>query len=276
MADGRLISIAGKKPLVLYRKGTKMNGKHSKAGYAWTVVAILLGLGLLLSGCGTPEPPTSEPDSPAAAPQGPGSEPAALEITGHSEEGTLTTLYIAASDVEVLAWFDEEAETHLGETFAQTPYLEYALLYDDGGMWRFYYAQPPAGIATPMQTQMHLLQSVGAGWSLFASSPDYVVSEAIPITGTAGDGSAILLQDGIDLINDELGGMIPLGQAFSQPPAFLLLSDGAADNAQYALISLIGVQSNGEMKFGQPGDGIDFVTYCNSPGVTDWWCVFFR
>jgi hypothetical protein len=245
-----------------------MNFESPKTYRVWIIAVSMLSLGLFLTSCGTQQPPTSEPDLSAAS--------AALEIGGLGAGGTPSTLYIPASDVAVMAAFTETVMTYLGEAYSQTDHLAYALLYDGGENWRLYYAQPPTGIITPTQTQMHLVQSADAHQSLFASSPYYSVSETLPLSDTDEAGSAILLNDGIELIADELGEAVPAGRVLSRPTAFLLLSDGDADQPQYALISFGPIQPDGTLDPPAPGGPHDLRGYCLRVIRPPWWCRYFR
>jgi hypothetical protein len=342
----------------MQREEAKMKGESSRARCVLIVAASMLGFGLFLAGCGTPEPSVEEPDFQAtistleeqvhqletqvstmpespldepdfrativaleeevqelaaqgsATPEPPADEPdfratisvleeqirqleaqslataeapqevktmsATLEIGGFGAEGWPNTLYIAASDVKVLGRFNKEAMEAISQAYTQTAYLEYALLYDGEENWRLYYAQPPAGIITPTRTQMHLLQAADVNQLLFASSPDYLVSEVIPISGTDEAGFSIPLQDGINLIKDELDDHVATGQVLSRQTAFLLLSDGVADQPQYTLISFGAVQPDGTLKPPLPGGYQDLVVYCNSVLRPPWWCRYFR
>ncbi len=123
-----------------------------------------------------------------------------LEIGDFAEENRSATLEIAAA--HTLSEFDlESRETwkdikdRLKEIEPEPTYLEYALVLEAGKGWHFFYTEPPTGIITTTQVQVHVVQQ----WqenavSLFEAGPVFKVASPTAISPTAPTGTLVKLR----------------------------------------------------------------------------------
>jgi hypothetical protein len=198
---------------------------------------------------------------------------AVLEISGRGDKGTARTLQINASSAVTELRFSADAKNALSQTFAQAPYLEYALVYQGNEKWHLFYAAPPTGVITPTNIQAHVVITGTAGQLLFAPGPVFSLAAASPISATNASGAAVKIDEGIRLINRAMG-WDEAKPVFSGEAAVLMLSDGTVGSLSRTLVIFGSVQPNGDLSPKPPGGIFDIRAYCvNSPAPPSWCCL---
>lgn len=215
-----------------------------------------------------------KPVSPPAPAPANGALPVVLVITGTDAAGSPARLELPAATGLVYLRPTEEIKQALVMSTTSTPYVELALVKaGSGNNWRLFYAEPPAGLATPTAAQMYINPAVATTAITGRASSVFTIMATQPLSATAVPGTLIPLEDAIFAIkrfDNELD--LPNNQLVGRLTPFVVLTDGAAQNPRRTLVIFGAIQGDGTQDPPETGICDDVRVTCQQTDNGHWYC----